>query len=43
MIDGKIEFNDLDGWLKTSVAISFILGVLYLIALLVGFIQGVIS
>jgi hypothetical protein len=43
MIDGKIEFNDLNGWLKVAVVGAYIVIGLYAIMFVAGFIQGVLS
>lgn len=33
-----IKFKDLSGWLKTAVVLSYIVGGLYILAFLIGFI-----
>ncbi len=40
---GKVKFKDLSFWLKISVILSFIIGTLYLILFLLGFIIGIIG
>ena len=38
-----IKYNDLSGWLKASVVISWIVGGIYALAFLAGFFWGAIG
>lgn len=39
----KIKFNDLDTKLKIAIVISYTIGVLYIIAFFIGFIQSALK
>lgn len=43
MIEKKIRFSDLSGWLKTAVIGTWIIIVLYAIVFLTGFIIGILE
>lgn len=38
----KITFNDLDGKLKIAVVIAYVIGIMYAIVFIIGFIQAII-
>jgi hypothetical protein len=39
----KINFSDLSAWLKTAVVMAWIVGFIYIIAFMVGFIGAMIG
>tara|TARA_R100001480_G_scaffold153904_2_gene157841 strand:+ start:124 stop:258 length:135 start_codon:yes stop_codon:yes gene_type:complete len=41
MSNKKIEYKDLNGWLKIAVVSAWVIGAVFVVNFIIGFIQGV--